>query len=92
MAAIDCGTNSTRLLVADADGAALERQMRITRLGEGVDATGELSPDAIDRTVAVLGEYRAVMDRSRRDEGPAGGHLGAPATPPTARSSSTAAR
>ncbi len=62
LAAIDCGTNSTRLMVASADGVALERQLRITRLGEGVDATGVLSSDAIDRTVAVLGEYRAVMD------------------------------
>ncbi|MGO9029011.1 MAG: exopolyphosphatase [Acidimicrobiales bacterium] len=63
VAAIDCGTNSTRLLVADAGGRPLERLMRITRLGEGVDATGSLSAVAIERSVAVLGEYRAVMDR-----------------------------
>ena len=62
-AAIDCGTNSTRLLVVDDDGATLERLMRITRLGQGVDATGRLAPEAIDRTVAVLTEYRAVLDR-----------------------------
>jgi len=62
-AAIDCGTNSTRLLVVDADGAPLERLMRITRLGQGVDATGRLATDAIDRTVAVLTEYRTVLDR-----------------------------
>ncbi|HUC38181.1 MAG TPA: DUF501 domain-containing protein [Acidimicrobiales bacterium] len=62
VAAIDCGTNSTRLLVVGADGAALDRQMRITRLGEGVDATGMLSPKAIGRTVAVLEEYRRSMD------------------------------
>ena len=44
-------------------GRPLERAMRITRLGEGVDATGELSSEAIGRTLAVLGEYRSVMDR-----------------------------
>ena len=63
IAAIDCGTNSTRLLVADASGRPLERMMRITRLGQGVDATGRLAPEAIDRCVAVLAEYREVMDR-----------------------------
>ena len=62
-AAIDCGTNSTRLLVVDADGATLERLMRITRLGQGVDATGRLAPDAIERTIAVLTEYRHDLDR-----------------------------
>jgi exopolyphosphatase/guanosine-5'-triphosphate,3'-diphosphate pyrophosphatase len=63
VAAIDCGTNSTRLLVAGAENRTLERLMRITRLGEGVDRTGALSVAAIQRTVAVLREYRAVMDR-----------------------------
>ena len=62
IAAIDCGTNSTRLLVADAAGRPLERLMRITRLGQGVDATGRLDPEAIDRCVAVLEEFRSVMD------------------------------
>jgi len=62
VAAVDCGTNSTRLLVAGAGGAVLDRRMRITRLGEGVDATHRLSPAAVDRTLAVLGEYRAAMD------------------------------
>ena len=63
LAAIDCGTNSTRLLVSEGGARPLERLMRITRLGQGVDATGRLAPDAIDRTVAVLREYREVMDR-----------------------------
>ena len=63
IAAIDCGTNSTRLLVADAAGRPLERLMRITRLGQGVDSTGRLAPEAIERCVAVLAEYRQVMDR-----------------------------
>ena len=62
VAAIDCGTNSTRLLVADRAGRPLERLMRITRLGQGVDATGRLQPAAIARTVDVLREYRSVMD------------------------------
>jgi exopolyphosphatase/guanosine-5'-triphosphate,3'-diphosphate pyrophosphatase len=62
VAAIDCGTNSTRLLVTDGS-RTLERLMRITRLGEGVAATGRLSPAAVERTVAVLREFRAVMDR-----------------------------
>ena len=61
VAAIDCGTNSTRLLVSDGS-TTVERLMRITRLGQDVDATGALAPEAIDRTVAVLEEYRAVME------------------------------
>ena len=61
-AAIDCGTNSTRLLVHDGT-RTLERLMRITRLGEGVNETRMLSDGAIERTSAVLREYRAVMDR-----------------------------
>ena len=71
VAAIDCGTNSTRLLVARADGRsmlALERLMRITRLGQGVDRHRALAPDAIQRTVTVLEEYRQVM--ARFDVGP----------------------
>src|SRR5580658_8273086 len=63
VAALDCGTNSTRLLIVDARGEVLDRQMRITRLGEAVDATHKLSADAIGRTVAVLQDYRQRMDR-----------------------------
>lgn len=62
VAAIDCGTNSTRLLVADADGQELVRLMRITRLGQGVDRLNALAPEAMARTVGVLEEYRQVMD------------------------------
>jgi exopolyphosphatase / guanosine-5'-triphosphate,3'-diphosphate pyrophosphatase len=62
VAAIDCGTNSTRLLVAGPGGEARARLMRITRLGRGVDLDRRLAPDAIERTVAVLREYREVMD------------------------------
>src|ERR1700722_19067690 len=61
--AIDCGTNSTRLLIVDEAGKPVERHMHITRLGEGVDATHMLSPDAIARTIGVLSEYRVLMDR-----------------------------
>jgi exopolyphosphatase/guanosine-5'-triphosphate,3'-diphosphate pyrophosphatase len=63
VAAIDCGTNSTRLLVADADGRPLERLMTITRLGRGVDSTHELAAEGVERTVEVLRRYREVMDR-----------------------------
>jgi exopolyphosphatase / guanosine-5'-triphosphate,3'-diphosphate pyrophosphatase len=63
VAAIDCGTNSVRLLVSADGRTTLERLMRITRLGEGVHAAGRLDPAAVERTVAVLREYREVMDR-----------------------------
>ena len=63
MAAVDCGTNSTRLLVAGPDGAALERTMVITRLGQGVDERRRLADDAIDRTVEVLAGFRLAIDR-----------------------------
>ena len=62
VAAIDCGTNSIRLLVADVDGstkADVHREMRIVRLGQGVDRTGELAPEAIERTRAALLDYAA---------------------------------
>jgi exopolyphosphatase/guanosine-5'-triphosphate,3'-diphosphate pyrophosphatase len=62
VAAIDCGTNSTRLLIADAD-QTVERHMKITRLGQDVDRTGRLDPAAIERTASVLGDYRVLLDR-----------------------------
>ncbi|MDG2027771.1 MAG: exopolyphosphatase [Acidimicrobiales bacterium] len=62
VAAIDCGTHSTRLLVHDGS-ATIERLMTITKLGQGVDASGRLSDDAIARTVECLRGYREVMDR-----------------------------
>ena len=69
VAAIDCGTNSLRLLVADVDPARrtlsdLERRMEIVRLGQGVDATGRLAPDALERTFGVLAEYAAIITAS----------------------------
>ncbi|QBS41367.1 Ppx/GppA phosphatase family protein [Nocardia sp. CS682] len=65
VAAVDCGTNSIRLLIADvlADGrlADVHREMRIVRLGQGVDATGSLAPEAIERTRVALADYVALM-------------------------------
>ena len=89
VAAIDCGTNSIRLLIADitpesggaqrdterGNGATdtvklapltdVTRQMRIVRLGEGVDRTGRLSPAALRRTMAALAEYAALIAEAR---------------------------
>lgn len=63
VAAVDIGTNSVRLLIADENGREIERPMRITRLGQAVDVTGNLASEAIARTLAVLGEYRALLER-----------------------------
>ncbi len=63
VAAIDCGTNSVRILVADVGDGTLtdvHREMRIVRLGQDVDATGRLAPDALDRTRAALADYVAI--------------------------------
>ncbi|NED95193.1 Ppx/GppA family phosphatase [Phytoactinopolyspora alkaliphila] len=66
VAAVDCGTNSLRLLVTDIgdDGSQrdLDRRMRIVRLGQGVDRTGRLADDALRRTTAALVEYASVID------------------------------
>jgi exopolyphosphatase/guanosine-5'-triphosphate,3'-diphosphate pyrophosphatase len=62
VAAVDCGSNSTRLLIEDATGSALAREMNITRLSQGVDATGRLVEDAMERTYDVLRRYRALCD------------------------------
>lgn len=64
LASLDIGTNSTRLLVADCDGfqtRTVERRMVITRLGEGVDRTHRLAPEAVERTAVALAAYREVM-------------------------------
>ena len=68
IAAIDCGTNSIRLLIADREGGRLRdlhREMRIVRLGEGVDATGSFAAEALARTEAALGDYAVLL----RDHG-----------------------
>lgn len=62
VAAVDIGTNSARLLIADEAGRELARPMRFTRLGQGVDVTGRLAGEAIARTVTVLREFRALCD------------------------------
>ena len=66
VAAVDCGTNSIRLLVADAAPATgelvdLDRRMTIVRLGQGVDRTGRLAPEALERTFAACREYAAII-------------------------------
>ncbi len=62
VAAIDCGTNSIRLLIADIDGSNFRefvREMEIVRLGQGVDETGQFHPDAIARTLAAVDKFAA---------------------------------
>jgi exopolyphosphatase/guanosine-5'-triphosphate,3'-diphosphate pyrophosphatase len=71
VAAIDCGTNSIRLLVADVtkrdDGTSwlrdVHREQRVVRLGQGVDATGMLNPEALERTRVALADYTAILRR-----------------------------
>ncbi|MBT2555091.1 Ppx/GppA phosphatase family protein [Arthrobacter sp. ISL-5] len=72
VAAIDCGTNSIRLLIADVDRSNgttkltdLVREMRVVRLGQGVDATGELAPEALERTFAATAEYAELIRQYR---------------------------
>ncbi len=64
--AVDCGTNSIRLLISDIDDSGrltdVHRAMRIVRLGQGVDATGEFTPEAIARTEVALGAYAELMN------------------------------
>ena len=68
VAAIDCGTNSIRLLIAEPDGsgglADLERRLEIVRLGQGVDATGEFHPDALRRTFAAVDGYAELIKKA----------------------------
>jgi exopolyphosphatase / guanosine-5'-triphosphate,3'-diphosphate pyrophosphatase len=64
VAAIDCGTNSVRLLIADISGGELsdvERRMEIVRLGEGVDRTGRLAPEALERTFTAMRGYAKLI-------------------------------
>ncbi|MCU0266910.1 MAG: Ppx/GppA family phosphatase [Actinomycetia bacterium] len=68
VAAVDCGTNSIRLLVADVDPTArtlveVAREMQVVRLGEGVDRTGVLAEAALDRTFAACDGYAARIER-----------------------------
>ncbi|MFK0040986.1 exopolyphosphatase [Paenarthrobacter sp. NPDC090517] len=73
VAAIDCGTNSIRLLIADVSNGLTEnaaqgpltdvvREMRVVRLGQGVDATGELAPEALERTFSATRDYARLIN------------------------------
>jgi exopolyphosphatase / guanosine-5'-triphosphate,3'-diphosphate pyrophosphatase len=69
VAAVDCGTNSLRLLLADVDPDRAQltdvaRRMEIVRLGQGVDKTGRLGPEALARTIAVLRDYADIIASS----------------------------
>ena len=68
VAAIDCGTNSIRLLIAELDGSGgltdLDRRLEIVRLGQGVDASGEFHPDALQRTFAVVDQYSELIKKA----------------------------
>jgi len=69
VAAVDCGTNSIRLLIADIDPERrvltdIAREMRIVRLGEGVDRTGRLSQAALGRTIGALREYAELIGQA----------------------------
>ena len=62
VAVLDLGTNTTRVLVADVDDGRvreLERRTTVTRLGQGVDSTGRLADEAVDRVTATLEDYKA---------------------------------
>ncbi|OBF90861.1 exopolyphosphatase [Mycobacterium sp. 852002-51163_SCH5372311] len=70
VAAIDCGTNSIRLLIADVEAGLaglrdVHRETRIVRLGQGVDATGQFAPEALARTRAALTDYAALLKAHR---------------------------
>ena len=64
VAAIDCGTNSIRLLIADITGdnfQEITREMEIVRLGQGVDATGKFDSEAIERTLTATRRYAEII-------------------------------
>ncbi len=69
VAVVDVGTNSTRLLVADVDGrvSKLERQSRVTRLGRGVDLSGQLSNEAVEATCAAIADYVSIYREAGAD-------------------------
>ncbi len=71
VAGIDCGTNSIRLLVADVDDGSLrdvDRRMEVVRLGQDVDRTGRLAPEALERTFAACREYAQIVEKHGASE------------------------
>ncbi len=66
-AGVDIGTNTMRLLVVDAGGATLERRVEITGLGTGLDATGALGDEEVERTISVLAEFGRIIAERRCD-------------------------
>jgi len=62
VAVIDIGTNSTNLLIANTHGVEIERRVTVTRLGRNLAATGVLSGEAIDATLACLADYRSIIE------------------------------
>jgi exopolyphosphatase/guanosine-5'-triphosphate,3'-diphosphate pyrophosphatase len=64
VAALDCGSNSTRLLIVDENNHTVFRDSRITRLSQGVDASMTLTEEAMARSFDVLSDYRTMMDRA----------------------------
>ena len=69
VAALDCGSNSTRLLIVNERNETLRREARITRLSQGVDASKTLVAEAMQRSYDVLSEYRAFMDEAGVERG-----------------------
>src|ERR1700744_6601985 len=93
VAAVDCGTNSIRLLTPDVDPdrstlSDVDRRMEIVRLGQGVDTTGRLAPEALDRTLKALSGSAALIAEPRAEAVP----LGAPSAPRDAATADEFAR
>ena len=96
-AAIDCGTNSIRLLIADVDHAAgtamdVVREMVVVRLGEGVDSTGTFAPAALERTFAACADYADLLRDAGQPSRCGSSPRRPPGTCPTGRSSSPGSR
>ena len=83
VAAVDCGTNTIRLLIADLDPVSgteheLVREMQVVRLGQDVDRTGRLADEALERVFAAVDGYAATIGQSVGGRGPRLRHLRRP--------------